>query len=236
MHAFQQDMVLAITLPSHLEKLQNSVCKFSKTTKHRMLNKSFTSLKLDAQCVIHNNPIHTVNVNITLAFKKRWQPLKIVCLFSFCAKPCPNTVTETQPLVPWCLWCPCSRHNRDGRAGRHRETICSYPFVFLVEHTMKRCPKVKEPPDASKPTLAALAMSHVALWLQLPAPPTLTGIITAMASCVLHASLLAATSPSCSRQRNPFSPISTLAPLALKAFPYCLWLKFHLLGLGFHCV
>lgn len=125
---------------------------------------------------------------------------------------------------------------RDGRAGWHRETICSCPFEFLVEHTMKRCPKVKEPPDASKPTLAALAMSHVALWLQLPAPPTLTGTITAMASCVLHASLLAATPPSCSRQRNPFSPISTLAPLALKAFPYWLWLKFHLLGLGFHCV
>lgn len=77
-------MVLAITLPSHLEKLRNSVCKFSNTSKHQMLNKSFISLKLDAQSVIHNNPIHTVNLNITLAFKKSWQPLKIfVILFCF---------------------------------------------------------------------------------------------------------------------------------------------------------
>lgn len=178
-----------------------------------MLNKSFISLKLDAQCVIHNNSIHTVNLNTTLAFKERRQPLTI---FGF--------------LFVFFLCQTISKHSY-----RNSDLSCLMSVVPLCQGTKEMGTLA----DTERPSTAAhLCFKLSTQWkgarkwrnLQMPPSLLLLPLLCPIFLCAPSSPLLLLShglsqqwpAVPCflaeARQRNLFSPISTLAPPALKAF------------------
>lgn len=120
-------------------------------------------------------------------------------------------------------------------ADTERPSAATHLCFKLITWT-KRSLKVKEPPDPSKPTLCCLLTAHHLLCPQVPVPLCLHHLskqrpaVSCMQVYWLQHNHLALGWETLSVPSPPWC-LLTQSP-----FPYWLWLKFHHLGFGFHCV